>query len=331
MSNRLLQISGSPHIHSGETVRKIMWSVVIALIPAFLASVFYFGIPVIVVTLVSVGSCLLFEYLIQRFILKGKITIGDGSAVITGLLLAFNLPSNLPLHWVVLGAFVAIGIAKMTFGGLGKNPFNPALVGRVFLLISRPVEMTNWPLPQAGKLLVSPDMATTGATILSVLKEGVKSGEKMSDLTANLPTYAEMLLGQRGGSIGEISIIALLIGALFLLARKVITWHIPVAFLGSAYVLAAILYAVDPEIYIHPILHMLSGGLILGAFFMATDMATSPSTPLGMIIFGVGCGLLTIIIRVFGAYPEGVSFAILLMNAVTPLINRGIKTSKFGK
>jgi electron transport complex protein RnfD len=284
-----------------------------------------------VVTLVSVGSCLLFEYLIQRFLLKGKITIGDGSAVITGILLAFNLPSNLPLHWVVLGAFVAIGIGKMTFGGLGKNPFNPALVGRVFLLISRPVEMTNWPLPQAGKLLVSPDMATTGATILSVLKEGVKSGEKVSEITAELPTYAEMLLGLRGGSIGEISIIALLIGALFLLARKVITWHIPVAFLGSAYVLAAILYAVDPEIYIHPILHMLSGGIILGAFFMATDMATSPSTPLGMIIFGVGCGLLTIIIRVFGAYPEGVSFAILLMNAVTPLINKGIKTSKFGR
>lgn len=328
MNNRLLQISGSPHVHSGETVKKIMWAVVIALMPAFLVSIYYFGLPVIIVTVVSITSCLVFEYLIQRFLLKGKSTITDGSAVITGLLLAFNLPSNLPLHWVVLGALVAIGVAKMSFGGLGKNPFNPALLGRVFLLISRPVEMTTWPKPEPiwnfGADVI------TGPTPLGLLKEGIKNGETMDAVSAKLPTYVDMLLGHMGGSLGEVSAIALLLGAVFLLFRKVITWHIPVSFILSSFVLAGILNLVNPELYVNPFFHLVTGGLILGAFYMATDMVTSPISPLGMIIFGVGCGLLTVIIRVFGAYPEGVSFAILLMNAVTPLINKGFKPKKFG-
>lgn len=329
MNNRLLQISGSPHVHSGETVKKIMWAVVIALMPAFLVSIYYFGLPVIIVTVVSITSCLVFEYLIQRFLLKGESTISDGSAVITGLLLAFNLPSNLPLYWVVLGALVAIGIAKMAFGGLGNNPFNPALLGRVFLLISRPVEMTIWPKPEPiwsfGADVV------TGPTPLGILKEGIKNGETMDAVTAKLPTYVDMLLGHMGGSFGEVSAIALLLGAVFLLFRKVITWHIPVSFILSSFILAGILNLVNPELYVNPFFHLVTGGLILGAFYMATDMVTSPISPLGMIIFGVGCGLLTIIIRVFGAYPEGVSFAILLMNGVTPLINKGFKPKKFGK
>lgn len=329
MNNRLLQVSGSPHVHSGETVKKIMWAVVIALIPAFLVSVYYFGLPVILITLVSIGSCLLFEFLIQKYLLKGKSTIADGSAVITGLLLAFNLPSSLPLHWVVLGALVAIGVAKMSFGGLGKNPFNPALVGRVFLLISRPVDMTLWPKPEPiwsfGADVV------TGPTPLGILKEGIKNGETMDAVTDKLPTYADMLFGHMGGSFGEVSAIALILGAVFLLFRKVITWHIPVSFILSSFILAGILNLVNPEIYVNPFFHLVTGGLILGAFYMATDMVTSPISPLGMIVFGVGCGLLTIIIRVFGAYPEGVSFAILLMNAVTPLINKGFKPRKFGK
>jgi len=329
MNNRLLQVSGSPHVHSGETVKKIMWAVVFALLPAFLVSIYYFGLPVIIVTLVSITSCIVFEYLIQRFLIKGNSTISDGSAVITGLLLALNLPSNLPLIWVVLGALFAIGVSKMAFGGLGMNIFNPALAGRVFLLIARPVEMTSWPTPEPIWSLGAD--VITGPTPLGILKEGIKNGETMDAVSAKLPTYADMLLGHMGGSFGEVSAIALLLGALFLLFRKVITWHIPVSFILTSFVFAAILNLVNPEIYVNPFFHIVTGGLILGAFYMATDMVTSPISPIGMIIFGVGCGLLTIIIRVFGAYPEGVSFAILLMNGVTPLINKGFKPKKFGK
>lgn len=329
MNNRLLQVSGSPHVHSGETVKKIMWAVVIALIPAFLVSIYYFGLPVIIVTFVSIASCIVFEYLIQRFLIKGKSTVMDGSAVITGLLLALNLPSNLPLHWVILGALFAVGVAKMAFGGLGMNIFNPALAGRVFLLIARPVEMTSWPTPEPI-WNIGADVVT-GPTPLGILKEGLKNGETMDAVSAKLPTYADMLLGNMGGSFGEVSAIALLLGAVFLLVRKVITWHIPVAFILSSFIFAGVLNLINPELYVNPFFHLVTGGLILGAFYMATDMVTSPISPIGMIIFGVGCGLLTIIIRVFGAYPEGVSFAILLMNAVTPLINKGFKPRKFGK
>jgi len=335
MNNQLF-VSGSPHVHSGESVKKIMWAVVIALLPALLVSVYYFGLPAILVTAVSIGSCLLFEFLIQRFLLKGKNTLGDGSAVITGLLLAFNLPSNLPLIWVVVGAFVAIVVGKMAFGGLGNNPFNPALVGRVFLLISRPVEMTTWPVPEPVWTFGAD--AITGPTPLGVMKLLAKEGSvsQYADFVdpisfQEMPGYIQMLMGQMGGSFGEISFIALLVGAIFLLFRKVITWHIPVSFILSSFLLSGALYLYNPACYANPFFHIITGGLMLGACFMATDMVTSPTSPWGMIVFGTGCGILTIVIRIFGAYPEGVSFAILLMNAVTPLINKAFKPKRFGE
>ena len=318
--DKLLHISGSPHVHSDESVKKIMWSVVLSLVPALLVSVYYFGLPVIILTLVSIGCCVLFEYLIQRFMLHQKPSIDDGSAVVTGLLLAFNVPSNLPIWIMVVGALVAIGIAKMPFGGLGQNPFNPALVARVTLLIAFPVQMTSWPVPTPLWSFHFAD-AITGPTTLGIIKEG-------GDLS-QLPTYANMLLGQMGGSFGEVSAIALLIGAGFLLWKRIITWHIPVSFIATVFVVAGIFHLVNPAEYVNPMIHLLAGGLILGACFMATDMVTSPTSPWGMIVFGCGCGLLTIIIRLFGAYPEGVSFSILLMNAVVPLINKGFKPKQF--
>ena len=328
--DKLLQVSGSPHVHGNESVKKIMWSVVIALLPALAVSVFYFGLPVLILTLVSIATCMLTEYLIQRFMLKGNVSITDGSAVITGMLLAFNVPSNLPVWILMIGAFVAIAIAKMPFGGLGKNPFNPALVGRVFLLISFPVQMTTWPKPTPVWSFGTADVIT-GPTPLGILKEGVKNGQSVSDLTSELPTYVDMLLGQMGGSFGEVSAIAILIGAVFLLIRKVITWEIPVSFLLTAFLFSGIFYLVDPTTYANPCFHLVTGGMMLGACFMATDMVTSPTSRGGMLVFGAGCGLLTIIIRLFGAYPEGVSFSILIMNALVPLINKGFKPRTYAK
>lgn len=328
--DKLLQVSGSPHVHGNESVKKIMWSVVIALLPALAVSVYYFGLPVLILTLVSIATCMLTEYLIQRFMLKGNVSITDGSAVITGLLLAFNVPSNLPVWILMIGAFVAIAIAKMPFGGLGKNPFNPALVGRVFLLISFPVQMTTWPKPTPVWSFGAADVIT-GPTPLGILKEGVKNGQTVNDLVSEMPSYVDMLLGQMGGSFGEVSAIAILIGAIFLLIRKVITWEIPVSFLLTAFLFAGIFYLVDPTTYVNPCFHLVTGGMMLGACFMATDMVTSPTSRGGMLVFGAGCGLLTIIIRLFGAYPEGVSFSILIMNALVPLINKGFKPRTYAK
>ncbi|MBP5662827.1 MAG: RnfABCDGE type electron transport complex subunit D [Bacteroidales bacterium] len=328
--DKLLQVSGSPHVHGNESVKKIMWSVVIALLPALAVSVYYFGLPVLILTLVSIATCMLTEYLIQRFMLKGNVSITDGSAVITGLLLAFNVPSNLPVWILMIGAFVAIAIAKMPFGGLGKNPFNPALVGRVFLLISFPVQMTTWPKPTPIWSFGAADVIT-GPTPLGILKEGVKNGQAVNDLVSEMPSYVDMLLGQMGGSFGEVSAIAILIGAIFLLIRKVITWEIPVSFLLTAFLFAGIFYLVDPTTYVNPCFHLVTGGMMLGACFMATDMVTSPTSRGGMLVFGAGCGLLTIIIRLFGAYPEGVSFSILIMNALVPLINKGFKPKTYAK
>ena len=320
--NKLLNVSGSPHVHSGETVQKIMWSVVLALVPAFLVSVFYFGLPVIVLTFVSVGCCVLFEYLIQRFLMKVKPTISDGSAVVTGLLLAFNVPANLPIWIMVVGAIVAIGIAKMPFGGLGHNPFNPALVARVFLLIAFPVAMTSWPVPQPIWGFAD---AVTGPTPLGLLKESASLD------MSQMPSYTNLLVGQMGGSFGEVSAIALLIGAAFLLWKRIISWHIPVAFMLTVFVFSGIFWLIDPTHYASPFFHLLTGGIVLGACFMATDMVTSPTSHSGMLVFGCGCGLLTIIIRLFGAYPESVSFSILIMNALVPLINKGFKPKTYAK
>lgn len=323
-----LVISGSPHVHAEQDVKSIMWGVVIALIPALLVSVYYFGIPALVLTSVAVLSCLVFEFLIQKFLLKQEPTITDGSAVITGILLAFNVPSSLPLWQLIIGSLVAIGIAKMAYGGLGKNPFNPALVGRVFLLISFPVDMTTWPTP--APLGTLPD-AITGPTALGILKEGLMKGDTVTHLMKNVPTYQDLFIGGIGGSLGEISALALILGGLYMLVRRIITWHIPVSFIATVFVFTAILWQANPEKYADPVFHLLAGGLMLGAIFMATDMVTSPMTYKGMLVFGIGCGLLTVLIRVWGAYPEGVSFAILIMNAITPLLNNWFKPAQFGE
>ena len=315
-----LIISPSPHVHSGDTVSSKMIGVFIALIPAYLAGLYFFGLGALIISLTAILSCVGFEYLIQRFILKGTITITDGSAALTGILLAFNLPSNLPVWQVVIGSFVAIGIAKMSFGGLGNNPFNPALVARVFLLISFPAQMTSWPIPVPW----NPSYldAVTAATPLAILKGQF----------SEVPDTLNLFLGNVGGSMGEVSAIALLIGFAYLLIRKIITWHIPVSILVTVALFTGILHYANPDAYIGtPEFHLLTGGLMLGAIFMATDYVTSPMTTRGMLIFGVGIGVITVIIRVFGSYPEGVSFAILIMNAFTPLINKYIKPKRFGE
>jgi Na+-translocating ferredoxin:NAD+ oxidoreductase subunit D len=328
MSN-LLNISPSPHAHTKETTDKLMFGVVVALLPAFLASVIYFGTGAIIITGTAVISCIGFEYLIQRFILKKPISITDGSALVTGLLLAFNLPSNLPLPIIVLGSLVAIGIAKMTFGGLGNNPFNPALVGRVFLLISFPVQMTSWPVPKGFQTGYAD--AVTGATPLAVIKEGIKNGESLANLMAQIPSSFQMFMGKMGGSMGEVAAIALLIGFAFLLYKKIITWHIPVSIIATVALFTGILWLINPGSYANPLFHVLTGGVLLGAIFMATDYVTSPMNPRAMIIYGCGIGILTVIIRLWGAYPEGVSFAILIMNAFVPLMNTYIKPKRFGE
>ena len=342
--NKLLTISGSPHIHSDESVKKIMYSVVYAMIPAMLISIYFFGLDAVRVILISVISCVLFEYLIQKYMIRGNVTINDGSAIITGVLLAFNVPSNLPVWIIIIGAFAAIGIAKMSFGGLGKNPFNPALVGRVFLLISFPVDMTSWPIPKPLFAKSITD-AITGPTPLGIVKEGLKNGRTIQDIfekgtkiivdgqdvIVKIPGYAQELMGNMGGSLGEVSAIALLLGAVYLFIKRIITWEIPVSFIGSVLVFTGILWLIDPTYYVNPLFHLVTGGLILGVFYMATDMVTSPMSSKGQFIFGLGAGIITVIIRVWGAYPEGVSFAILIMNALVPLINKGLKPKRFGE
>jgi len=328
MSN-LFNISPSPHTHGKETTRKLMFGVAIALMPALFTSIFYFGYGALIVTATSVISCIVFEYLIQRFIFRKPLSVTDGSAIVTGLLLAFNLPSNIPVFIIIIGSFVSIAIAKMTFGGLGNNPFNPALVGRVFMLISFPVQMTSWPVP-AGLKTGYTD-AITGATPLAIVKEGLKNGEPLQQLMSQVPTPSQMFLGNMGGSMGEVAAVALLIGFVFLLYKKIITWHIPVSVVGSLVVFTAILWLVNPSKNADPMFHVLAGGVLLGAIFMATDYVTSPMNPKAMIIYGCGIGILTVIIRVWGAYPEGVSFAILIMNAFVPLMNAYIKPKRFGE
>jgi Na+-translocating ferredoxin:NAD+ oxidoreductase subunit D len=321
---------GSPHIHGGESVNRIMWSVVIALLPIMFASFYFFGADVLFVTSVAVLSCLLTEFLIQWFFLnKREITISDGSAVITGILLAFNLPSSLPLWMVVIGSVAAIGIAKMPYGGLGKNIFNPALVGRVILLISFPVEMTTWPLPHGYNSVITD--AISGPTFLGSIREGMMNGKTLTQIMDSAPSYSDMFLGNIGGSLGEVSALAIIIGGLFLLYRKIISWHIPVSFILTVFVFTGILWESNPMVYADPIYNILAGGVMLGAVFMATDMVTSPMTKNGKIIFGLGCGLITVVIRTWGSYPEGVSFAILIMNAFVPIINKGFRPKPFGK
>lgn len=329
MNQKTLTVSMSPHLQNKESVQRIMLDVIIALMPALGVALYVFGLGALMTVLIAVCSAVFFEYSIQKFIFKKPSTISDLSAVLTGLLLAYNLPSNLPWWMVIMGSFVAIAIAKMSFGGLGNNPFNPALVGRVFLLISFPVAMTTWPKPLVNRETLTD--VVTSATPLSVLKEGIKGGETVAAISHELPSYLDLFLGNIGGSLGEVSALALLIGFLYLLYRKVITWHIPVSIMGAIAIFTGILYLVSPEKNADPLFHLLSGGVMLGAIYMATDMVTSPMTVKGMVIFGILIGILTVIIRVFGAYPEGMSFAILLLNALVPLINKFCKPKRFGE
>jgi electron transport complex protein RnfD len=326
--NNNLTISPSPHIFSSDTVNKIMLGVIVALMPAFILSLYVFGVSALIICLTAVVSCVLFEAAIQKYILKANVSIKDGSAIVTGLLLAFNLPSNIPVWMVVIGSLFAIGIGKMVYGGLGNNPFNPALAGRVFMLISFPVQMTSWPLPiQLKTQLID---AVTGATPLGILKEGIKNGQMIPDIMQKMPENNQLFMGMMGGSLGEISALALLIGFAWLLYRKIITWHIPVVMVLTIFAFTGIMWLIDPLSNASPVFHILTGGVFLGAIFMATDLVTSPMTKTGQVIFAAGIGILTVIIRLYGAYPEGVSFAILIMNAFVPLINKYIKPKRFG-
>lgn len=318
-----LTVSPSPHMHSGLSTSQCMYGVLIALIPAFLISLYYFGLGALLITATSVLSCVIFEYLIQKYLLKGEPTIANGSAILTGVLLAFNLPSNLPLWIVVIGALFAIGIGKMAFGGLGSNIFNPALAGRIFLLISFPQQMTTWPRPAHMPMGLDGE---TGATTLNILKQGNPQDIINIDMI-------EMLVGNSGGSFGEVSAIALFIGFAYMLWRRIITWHIPVSIIATVFIFSFLVAADNGIEYalIFAELQIFSGGLLLGAIFMATDYVTSPMTRGGMLLYGVMIGIITIVIRLWGAYPEGMSFAIFIMNGVTPLINNYMKPKRFGE
>lgn len=323
MENKLI-ISSSPHIHSGESIARTMHTVILSLMPAALVGVYFFGLSALWVVVLAIVSCMAVEAAVQKAMGK-KVTIYDGSAALTGILLAMNLPPTSPWWLVVLGSAIAIGMGKHVYGGLGFNPFNPALVARVVLLISFPVQMTTWAKP---KPIFEGGDAVTAATPLGLMKDGLMKDGNIEAIR-NVSDTA-LFLGNSGGSLGEVSAIALLIGAALLLYKGYITWHIPLSFIGTSFVFSGIFWVIDPTRYADPLFHLLAGGMILGAFFMATDYVTSPMTTTGMLIFGAGCGLITMIIRLWGGYPEGVSFAILLMNAATPIIDRYTVPKRFG-
>ena len=322
-------VSLSPHAHGSDTVERNMYGVIIALVPALLVSFFYFGIGSAVVCAVSVAACVFFEWAISKYMMGREPSITDGSAILTGLLLGFILPSNLPLWIIIIGALVAIGIGKMSFGGLGSNPFSPALVGRCFLLVSFPAQMTSWPV--IGQLGSYSD-AVTGATPLSLMKMAIQKGDV--SYLEEMPDALTLLLGNvpdgGAGTIGEVCALALLLGLAYMLWKKIITWHIPVSIIATVFVLCGLLHLANP-LYADPFSAIFSGGLMLGAIFMATDYVTSPMTHKGQLIYGVCIGVLTVIIRNWGSYPEGMSFAILIMNAFTPLINTYVKPKRFGE
>ncbi len=316
MENKLI-VSPSPHIHSGDTIEKNMYGVLIALIPAFLVALYVFRLDALIITALAVLFCMGFEYLITKYIMKREPQIFDGSAIITGVLLAFNVPSNLPIWILALGALFAIGVVKLAFGGLGNNIFNPAIAGRIFLLISFPAQMTTWPTPAVG----AATDAVTSATVLSNLTHNPEAVISIKD----------MFLGFEGGSIGEMSALALLLGLGYMLWKRVITWHIPITIILTVGIFTGAIYAFNPIDLYNPLIHLFSGGLLLGAIFMATDYVTSPMTKTGQLIYGISIGVITVAIRLWGAYPEGVSFAILFMNALTPIINNYTKPKRFGE
>ncbi len=320
-----LLVSVSPHIKDRETTARIIWTVSAALAPAGVMGAFYFGPRAVLSIVLCVAASVASEYLFQK-LLKRKITVKDGSAFLTGLLLAFNLPPAVPFYVPILGAMVAILLTKQLFGGLGFNVFNPALMGRVFCVITFPRLLTTWSAPTAAFTAID---ARTCATPLNILKmDGM--GKLIESFGGASPMYFQLLTGHRGGCIGETCVAALLAGALFLLYKKYITWHIPAAFLGAAGIIAWIFGGAGSLFCGDPLFHLLSGGIILGSFFMATDYVTSPSSRGGRLLFGAGCGFITMLIRLKGGYPEGVMFSILIMNCFAPLIDRGFRPRLFG-
>jgi len=325
-----LLVSPAPHIHGPQTTKSLMRDVIIALVPSLLVSIYFFGFSAIKLALVGVVTCVAVEYVIQKYLIKSTVTIGDYSAAVTGLLLALNLPPNSPWWLMLIGSIVAIGVAKLTFGGLGQNLFNPALVGRVFLLVSFPVLMTDWTIP-ASWFREGID-ASSGATALSIVKEGLAQGLSLEQIfqTHNF-SYMQMLFSKIGGSVGEVSALALLIGFAYLLYRRVISAHIPLSIILTVALFTGIFWVINPEQYTDPLFNILSGGILLGSIYMATDYVTSPMSKKGMVLYGAGIGIITVLIRYFGSYPEGISFAILIMNAFVPLINKFMKPAYFGK
>ncbi len=322
---RMFLVSSSPHIHDGRTVASVMKLVIWALLPASLFSVYVFGLDALRVILISVVSAPFLEAAALK-IMKREVRVGDFSAVLTGLLLALNLPPTSPWWMIVVGNIFAIVVAKQIYGGLGCNPFNPALVGRVVLLVSFPVHMTaRWVSATAWGV----DAVTT-ATPLGMARESLATLGHI-DMQFGRREIIDLLVGTRAGCLGEVSVILLLAGGLFLVWKKVISWHIPVSFIATVWIVTGLFHLVDPARYANPVFHVISGGLFLGAIFMATDYVTSPVTRAGMLIFGFGCGLITVVIRLFGGFPEGVSFAILLMNAATPLIDKMTRPAVFGR
>ena len=308
-----------------------MQDVLIALAPSMLVAVYFYGLSAIKLLLVAVIACMGVEFLIQKYLMRTKVTVTDLSAAVTGVLLALNLPPTAPWWVIVIGSVVAIGVAKMTFGGLGHNIFNPALVGRVFLLISFPVIMTDWTVPSSW---FRPGVdAVTGATPLALIKEGLAQGQTVEQILSANPdlSYGQMLFARAGGSAGEASALAIILGFVYLLIRRVIRPHIPVTIVLTIAVMTGIFWLIDPSQYTDPLFNILTGGVLLGSVFMATDYVTSPMTTKGMVIYGVGIGIITVLIRFFGSYPEGVSFAILIMNSIVPLLNKYIKPARFGK
>ena len=321
-----LLVSPNPHIHAPVSTKSLMRDVIIALVPAVICSVIFYGWQELLVLGVSVAACVLLEWSITKYMLKQPSTVGDLSAVITGILLALNVPYTTPWWVVVIGAVVAIGVAKMTFGGIGQNIWNPALVGRVFLLVSFPTYMTTWSKPQG---LFGVD-AVSGPTPLGAIQEGLMQGSTVQELTASF-NYKDLLFANLGGSAGEVCALALLAGFVYLCCRKVIKPWITLSIFATVALTSLIFWGIDPSRFTDPLFNLITGGLVLGACFMATDYVTSPMSLWGGVVFGVGIGFLTMMIRYFGSYPEGVSFAILIMNSVVPLLNMWFKQKKYGR
>lgn len=323
-----LLVSPSPHLHASVSTTSIMRDVIIALVPASVVSVLFYGWAALLVFAVSVASCVLVEWVITKYLMKKPSTVGDLSAVVTGLLLAMNLPATTPWWIILIGAIVAIGVAKMSFGGLGQNIFNPAITARVFLLISFPSYMTNW---TATEGFISRPDAVTGATPLGVIKEAINSGSTIPEYLAANNLTSVTFLQDMGASLGELSSIALLLGFVYLLIRKVVKAWIPLSIFATVALISGIFSLVNPDIYTGPVFNIFTGGMVLGACFMATDYVTSPMSTLGGIIYGIGIGVIVMMIRYFGSYPEGMSFAILIMNCVVPLLNIWFHQKKYGR